>query len=162
MVGLDVVAKLEGGGVLATGSLVDLDFVASKEVFLFWAMSDEQKRICLKVMLMYELKLSNVKWNSPFLDEILGILSNISGLDHFIKLFLSEYNHFKKLFLLLSVIKCTLNRRDWGSGMVSFLLGRQVQASARQSFEWRCFSIHNVLVTAWRAKCAQETLVVAI
>lgn len=35
MVGLDVVAKLEGGGVLATGSLVDLDFVASKEVFLF-------------------------------------------------------------------------------------------------------------------------------
>ena len=34
VVGLDAIAKLESGGVLATGSLVDLDFIASEEVFL--------------------------------------------------------------------------------------------------------------------------------
>ena len=34
MVGFDAIAKLESGGVLATGSLVDLDFIASEEVFL--------------------------------------------------------------------------------------------------------------------------------
>ena len=67
MIGLHAVAQLEGGGVLATCRLVDLDLGSFEKVVL---------ELTIKIELMqFEL--------CYYLDEFTGVFTNVSGLNHF-------------------------------------------------------------------------------